>query len=290
MVIGRITSGLGNQLFQYALARHLALKNKSSLFLDLSYYQYIYATDTPRAFKLGHFSVPFTILQDSWLEYVSKATKLLPNRSLPPFFLFLKEKQFHFDAAVVQARASCITLDGFWQSEAYFREHADIIRQELQLSSNPSPEFDYYQSQIGAIPTAVSIHIRRGDYVHHPEFSQTFGFVGVEYCQRAINRITEQVGTPQFFVFSDDQDWVRHHLPLPDTAVYVQNTGPTADVADLILMSRCQHHIIANSSFSWWGAWLNPNPNKLVIAPKNWYKNKPTWDTKDLIPSTWITL
>ncbi|UFH54470.1 alpha-1,2-fucosyltransferase [Spirosoma sp. KNUC1025] len=290
MIISRITSGLGNQLFQYAVARHLALKNKTALYLDLSYYKYQYDTDTPRSFKLGHFSAPYRILQESPLEYVSKATKLLPNRSMPPFFLFLKEKHFHFDECVLNAHAQCITLDGFWQSEAYFRESAHTIRRELMLVDTPSPEFADYEQQIRAALTPVSIHIRRGDYVNHPEFSKTFGFVGLDYYEHAIGQMTDKVNYPDFFVFSDDQEWVRQNLPLPDNAVFVQNTGPDSDVADLVLMSRCRHHIIANSSFSWWGAWLNPNPNKLVITPKQWYKNKPTWNTKDLLPSAWMAL
>ncbi|GAB4039794.1 alpha-1,2-fucosyltransferase [Spirosoma jeollabukense] len=290
MIISRITSGLGNQLFQYAVARHLALKNKTALYLDLSYYKYQYDTDTPRAFKLGHFSVPYRILQQSPVEYLSKATKLLPNRSLPPFFLFLKEKHFHFDEQVLAARGQCITLDGFWQSEAYFRENADTIRRELMLTGAPSPEFEAYQQQIRDASMPVSVHVRRGDYVNHPEFSQTFGFVGLDYYKQAIRQVTSLLESPQFYVFSDDQAWVRQNLPLPDNTVFVQNTGPDSDVADLVLMSRCRHHIIANSSFSWWGAWLNPNPDKAVITPKHWYKNKPDWNTKDLLPSTWLAL
>lgn len=290
MIISRITSGLGNQLFQFAAARHLALKNKTSLYLDLSYYHYTYVTDTPRAFKLKHFAVPYRVLQNSPAEYVSKATKLLPNRSLPPFFLFLKEKHFHFDTSVPQARASCITLDGFWQSEEYFRESADTIRRELTLTSNPSPEFDEYEQLIKAASMPVSVHIRRGDYVNHPEFSQTFGFVGLSYYEQALNQLQVQVNAPRFFIFSDDQEWVRDNLPLPDNAVFVRNSGADSDVADLVLMSRCKHHIIANSSFSWWGAWLNPNPDKLVITPKKWYKQQPTWNTKDLLPATWLAL
>ena len=290
MIISRITSGLGNQLFQYAIGRHLALKNKTALYVDLSYYLQSYDDDTVRTFKLGNFSVPYHTLQQSPLEYVSKATKLLPNRSWKPFCLFLKEKQFHFDEQVLQARANCVILEGFWQSEAYFRDSADAIRLDLQLKGEPSPEFETYKQQIADAPMPVSLHVRRGDYVHHPEFSKTFGFIGLDYYERAIQRASKTLTNPRFFVFSDDTLWAQTHLPLPDNTVFVQNTGPNADVADLVLMSHCRHHIIANSSFSWWGAWLNPNRNKLVITPKNWYKDKPNWNTKDLLPSGWIAI
>lgn len=290
MVISRITSGLGNQLFQYAAARHLALNNKTALYLDLSYYLYEYSTDTVRPFKLEQFSVPYKLLQKSPLEYVSKATKLLPNRSLPPIFLFLKEKQFHFDDSVVQARANCITLDGFWQSEAYFRDSADTIRRELTLNSIPSPEFEHYRQLIRNTPTPVSIHIRRGDYVSHPEFSKTFGFVGIDYYKQALRELNARHENARLFVFSDDHAWVHQNLALPEDTVFVNNTGTNGDVADMMLMSQCKHHIIANSSFSWWGAWLNPNPDKLVITPRQWYKQQPTWNTKDLLPSAWLAL
>ena len=290
MIISRITSGLGNQLFQYAVARHLSLKNKTPLYVDLSYYLQSYSDDTVRNFKLGNFSVPYHTLQQSPLEYVSKATKLLPNRSLRPFFLFLKEKQFHFDEQILRAQAGCVIMEGFWQSEAYFRDSAEMIRRDLQLNGVPSLEFNKYKQLIQDSPTPVSIHVRRGDYVNHPEFSKTFGFIGIDYYKQAINLAKKALNDPHFFVFSDDKEWSQTNLPLPDNSVFVQNTGPNGDVADLMLMSHCQHHIIANSSFSWWGAWLNPNADKLVVAPKNWYKDKPTWNTKDLIPSTWLSI
>lgn len=290
MIISRITSGLGNQLFQYATARQLALKNHTGLYLDLSYYRYQYETDTPRNFKLDQFSIPYRELQDSVFQYLSKATKLLPNRSLPPLCLFLKEKHFHFDESVVRARAGCLILEGFWQSERYFRESADTIRRELTLTKTPSAEFKRYEALIRTTQTPVSIHVRRGDYVNHPEFSQTFGFVGIDYYTEALRRLSATLNEPVLYVFSDDKEWVRQHLPLPETAVYVENTGPDSDVADLVLMSRCSHHIIANSSFSWWGAWLNPKPDKLVITPKQWYKNQPTWNTKDLLPEAWLAI
>ncbi|WP_020606886.1 alpha-1,2-fucosyltransferase [Spirosoma spitsbergense] len=290
MIISRITSGLGNQLFQYAVARHLSLKNKTSLYVDLSYYLYQYHDDTSRNFKLGNFSVPYHTLQQSPVEYVSKATKLLPNRSLRPFFLFQKERQFHFDEQILQSRAGCVILEGFWQSEAYFRDNADTIRRDLQLSGTPSPEFNQYRELIRETPMSVSIHVRRSDYVNHPEFSQTFGFVGIDYYKRAIELARKELANPRFFVFSDDKEWSKTNLPLGEDSVFVQNTGLNGDVADLVLMSHCQHHIIANSSFSWWGAWLNPNAGKLVITPKNWYKNKPAWNTKDLLPPTWLSI
>lgn len=288
MIIARITSGLGNQLFQYALGRHLALKNKTSLYVDLSYYRQAYETDTLRSFKLDRFRTNYHVLNDSPFLYVSKFTKLLPNRTLKPVFHFVQEQQFHVDPTVEQARSAVITLEGFWQSERYFQASADVVRRELTFQREPGPDFAQYADQIAQTECPVSVHIRRGDYVNHPEFSQSFGFVGLDYYQTALAELNRRFVNARFFVFSDDPDWVAANLHLSAPHVYVRNSGPDADVDDLQLMSLCHHHVIANSSFSWWGAWLNPRPDKLVIAPRTWFRNKPTWNTVDLIPDTWL--
>lgn len=290
MIIARITSGLGNQLFQYALGRSLSLRRGQPLYVDLSYYRQAYATDTLRAFRLDAFRAPYTVLNTSPYRYVAKATRLLPNRTLKPVFQFVRERQFHFDADVLNARARFLTLSGFWQSERYFADCADVLRRELTFKQALSPSGQSVAQIIEAAQTPVSVHIRRGDYVSHSEFSRTFGFVGLEYYRAAIARVTAGVPNPTLFVFSDDPVWVRQHLTPAVPHVFVSSAGPDADLDDLHLMSRCHHHIIANSSFSWWGAWLNPRPDKLVIAPDRWFADKPDCDTSDLIPAGWHRL
>lgn len=289
MVISKITSGLGNQLFQYALGRHLAIQNNTRLWFDLRYYHQTYETDTVRHFKLDRFQIDYNLLDHSPWLYVSKATRLLPGRSLRPLFDTRKEQQFHLDPTVPLAKGSFITLDGFWQSEGYFKPSEAIIRRELTFQRTAGPDFEAFRRQIVAVEVPVSVHIRRGDYVNHPEFSQSFGALGLAYYEAALSRITEKNPDSTLFVFSDDPNWVRQNMLFEQPHVFVTNSGPDADVDDLELMSLCHHHIIANSSFSWWGAWLNPRPNKLVIAPRQWFRNKP-WDTKDLTPREWTRL
>ncbi|WP_147204902.1 alpha-1,2-fucosyltransferase [Segetibacter aerophilus] len=289
MIISKITSGLGNQLFQYAVAKSLSLKHKTSLFFDLSYYKSTYETDTARSFKLHHFDIDYKTLNTSPLVYLSKATKLFPNRSCQPFFLLLKEKHFHYDEQVVKAKSTCITLDGFWQSEKYFADATEAIRRELIFKDAATSSLNDYKGQIEKAVNPVSIHIRRGDYVSHPEFSKSFGFIGLEYYEQAVSYIKTKVENPTFFVFSDDKEWVKKSFKLPGSNVFVETAGEDSDVIELQLMSLCTHHIIANSSFSWWGAWLNNNKNKIVISPASWYKNKPDWNTKDLLPASWVT-
>ncbi|WP_234733464.1 alpha-1,2-fucosyltransferase [Tellurirhabdus bombi] len=290
MVIGRITSGLGNQLFQYAIARHLSILNKASLYFDLSYYKYQYETDTPRVFKLHNFKIDYKLLDNSPLLYASKATKLFPERTLKPVFELVKEKHFHVDPEVLKARAKLLILDGFWQSEKYFSPAAAIIRKELVFTNQPGPAFEKYKNEIARSANPISIHIRRGDYVNNAEFSQSFGFIGIDYYHQAIKLIKRQFTDFRFFVFSDDQEWTEKNFDLSSDTVFVKNIGENSDLDDLHLMSLCKHHVIANSSFSWWGAWLNADPNKMVITPKNWFKNKPDWHTTDLIPDSWLSV
>ena len=129
----------------------------------------------------------------------------------------------------LQARADCITLEGFWQSEAYFRDNADTIRRELTLTGVPSPEFEHYQQLIGNTPMPVSIHIRRGDYVNHPEFSKTFGFVGLDYYKQALRQLNDRHENTRLYVFSDDQEWVhRKSAPARRYAFLCRIPGPTA--------------------------------------------------------------
>ncbi len=290
MIIAKITSGLGNQLFQYALARHLSIKYKTPLYFDLGFYDFKNPANTARQFKLDHFTIKYKTLPTVAGIYWSKATKVFPNRSLSPLFTWIQEKQHHYDDLVLNQRAGCITLQGYWQSEKYFKDIAPILRKDLVFKSTPQAGFDAYEKAITASVTPVSVHIRRGDYVHHPEFSKTYGFVGLDYYRKAIEMMQKLYGNCVFFVFTDDKPWVEKHLAFIKNSVLVDNRGENSDLDDLHLMSLCKHNIIANSSYSWWGAWLNGNEEKLVIAPRVWYRNKPELNTKDMLPAEWLAL
>ncbi|HET6995265.1 MAG TPA: alpha-1,2-fucosyltransferase, partial [Chitinophagaceae bacterium] len=143
-----------------------------------------------------------------------------------------------------------------------------------------------YLDEIRSV-NAVSIHVRRGDYVNDKETNAVHGVCSIDYYREAINRLSGEISEPRFYIFSDDMDWARANLPIsPHLAVYVDN-NQMASHEDLRLMSSCKHHIIANSSFSWWGAWLSDYAGKKVIAPRNWFR---TLENKDIIPNGWITL
>lgn len=289
MIVATITSGLGNQLFQYAFARQLSLKYGTSLYFDTRFYQTGYSRETNRSFKLNKFNINYRNLGKTE-EYLLKATKLFPKRKFPPLFKYVNESHFHFDQQALQEKASCLVLTGYWQSEKYFIGIENIIRSELTFANKRSVEFDHYLNLIQKAKNPISVHIRRGDYVHHPVFSKTFGFIGEAYYDKAIDMMNTKYDQPYYFIFTDDQEWAKNHFSADISKVFVKNSGEDSDLDDMHLMSLCNHHIIANSSYSWWGAWLGHNPDKTVIAPQNWFKNKPDSNTKDLIPDSWIKI
>lgn len=289
MIVATITSGLGNQLFQYAFARQLSLKYGAKIYFDTGFYKTEYSRVTNRSFKLNKFNIAYSdvnIISD----YLLKATRRLPLRNLPPLIKYINEKQFHFDKQVSQEKAMFLVTNGYWQSEKYFIGAEKTIRSELTFTNKHSMEFYHYLNLIQKAENPISVHIRRGDYVHHPIFSQTFGFIGEAYYHRALELMNARQNQPSYFIFTDDQEWAEHHIPQHISKVFVKNSGEDADLDDLHLMSLCNHHIIANSSYSWWGAWLGTNLGKMVIAPQNWFKNKPDSDTKDLLPDSWLKI
>ena len=140
----------------------------------------------------------------------------------------------------------------------------------------------------GRCPLAVSLHVRRGDYVSDPKTKAILGVCSLDYYRAAIAHIAERIESPAFFVFSDDIAWAKANLEIPFPCEYVDHNQGQQSYNDMHLMSLCKHHIIANSSFSWWGAWLNPRKDKIVIAPENWFANNE--DAKDLIPPESVKL
>jgi hypothetical protein len=291
MIISKISHGLGNQLFQYAIARKVSMQAKTSLYLDLRYYNHHYATDTFRSFKLNSFKIDYQLLDDSpVLIYLSKATKLFPQRSLPPLFELVREGNDGFNARALTAKSMFVYLSGFWQTEQYFKDIQDVLQQEITLKIATTPQFQRFETLIKQEENPISLHIRRGDYVNNSQFSNQFGFIGLDYYKRATDMFKEKIPACKFFVFSDDFEWVKENFPQDSNTVYVESEGSNSDLEDLMLMRTCKHHIIANSSFSWWGAWLNSYPGKMVVAPQKWYNNMPELNTHDLIPADWLRM
>ncbi len=178
-------------------------------------------------------------------------------------------------------------LVGYWQSEKYFLEVDSIIRSDFTFKAplvGLNVEFAKKISQLNAI----SLHLRRGDYVTDKKTNQILGVCPIEYYQAATQHMAKHVERPHYFIFSDDVPWAKNNLRLDFPCHYIEHNIGTESHNDMHLMSLCQHHIIANSSFSWWGAWLNPSPTKIVVAPQQWFTT--ATNTKDLFPLGYVTL
>lgn len=296
--------GLGNQMFQYALGRHLSIKNEVELKLDNSFLLENIPNITKRDYELGIFNIKENFATAEEIKYFKKFghkaghINLLFNMGYLPlpynFFVanwrkYASERHFHFDPEVLKL-SSHVYLEGWWNSEKYFKDIRNTILHDFTIMILPSPKNKESAQEIKKV-NSVSLHIRRGDYVTNKSTSDYLGALDIDYYRQAIKIIEDRVKNTHFFVFSDDIEWAKENLPLDRNVTFVDwNNGNTA-YEDLRLMSLCKHNIIANSSFSWWGAWLNKNKEKIVIAPERWFKNaKESVNTKDLIPSSWIKI
>lgn len=254
MIISRLQGGLGNQMFQWAYGRSLELKYNKKLYLETSFY-----TNTFRSYSMNKFP---NMTSELFRPSNIKCTEITDSYFYNEIDLDIKYNYF---------------LNGYWQSEQYFKEYQDIIRKELA----PSDEILEKLKKTPLLDTnTISIHIRRTDYVtsngYHPVQS-------LEYYENAIKTIGDY---DYLFVFSDDIQWCKNNLTF-NNIIFIEGLS---DVEDLWLQSLCKHNIIANSSFSWWGAWLNNNPDKKVIAPNNWFGSQVNLNTSDILPKEWIKI
>ncbi len=289
MTIVRLMGGIGNQMFQYAVGRAVAKRNNEQLKLDVSYFE----QDPLRNYQLHHFSIAESIASSGEIARVTGRGDSLKKRALHRMERLLlpyyKRSMFEarvdcFDPNVLLARKN-VYLSGYWQSEKYFKNIEAIIRQDFAFRYGPDAKNQKIAKAI-ANCNSVSLHVRRGDYVSNPKFYRKFGVCSLDYYQRAVANMAEKVSTPHFFVFSDDLEWARDNLKLQHAITVVDHNDADKACEDLQLMSLCKYHIIANSSFSWWGAWLCSFPEKIVIAPKKWM-NESDRDTRDLLPDSW---
>ncbi len=289
MIIVRLIGGLGNQMFQYAAARQLAHHHNTDLFLDVTRV----ASYSLREYELDVFKINAKIATPYLLKQVAFSLKDAVRLGIRHFFSgetiiqYIKEQTPDFHEQVVSLPDN-ICLEGYWQSEKYFSEIVDIIRTEFSFVNPPSAINQELLEEICGY-NSVSVHIRRGDYISNPKTMEFHGVLGIDYYTRALNLIRKNVKNPHIFVFSDDISWGRKNLKIDLPIQFIGHNGAEKDYEDLRLMSNCKHHLIANSSFSWWGAWLCENPDKVIYAPKKWF-NAPGINAGDLIPDSWFVV
>lgn len=272
-----VKGGLGNQMFQYAL--YLALKKKGrNVFLDTSLF---YLTkmhngyELERCFGLNRPKVRVT----NW-----EILKLRALLKYKPKSIMFNDK-LHYDKQVFETK--CNYLNGYWQSEKYFI-HIKYEVQKVFEFKNIDLENQKLAKEIRST-NSVALHIRQGDYLGNNIYE---GVCTEKYYLKAVNRLKREIDDKKdiiFYVFSDDKVFANQFMnKLKLKAKLIDLNKDLDSYKDMYLMSQCKHNIIANSSFSWWGAWLNKNPNKIVIAPNNWFNTSNEETYKDIVPSNWF--
>ena len=294
MIIVKLMGGLGNQMFQYAAARRLAHCRNAELKLDRSYLEGSQDGCTPRSFQLGELNIAAATASSEEITWITmpvrsrmkllrlRLGRILGLNGAPP--TRLRERHFHFDPQILTAPDN-VHLEGYWQSERYFADIGDVIRGEFACRAPLSGKNLELAGEIRSC-NSVSLHVRRGDYVTSRTTSETHGTCGMDYYLRCIGELAGTLPDLRLFVFSDEPQWAREELKTGLPRVIVDHNGPEGAHDDLRLMSLCRHNIIANSSFSWWGGWLNANPGKIVFAPEKWLTDT-SHDTSDVIPASW---
>jgi len=285
MVAIELIGGLGNQMFQYATAKALALHRNENLSLDSR----LFADYELHNYSLHHFNIDaLTVKEEIIFEPVSFSTKMKAAFSQKKIFHQYVERNLSFDKKLFSLTAKNIYLKGYFQSEKYFSRFENEIRKDFEIIS-PLKKKTVEMLQLIDAHNSVSLHIRRGDYVTNAEANAVHGTCDLNYYHKAIKRIKEKVENPVFFIFSDDIDWAKQNLKTDSTTHFVDFNDASTNYEDLKLMSCCKYNIIANSSFSWWGAWLNNYKNKIVIAPSRWFKTD-IHNSQDIIPESWLKI
>lgn len=302
MIIVKISGGLGNQIFQYATARSIALKFNRKLFIDKSWFNNINRSEdaedknatTKRDFLLNNFSIESKILNNFYINWIDR-TKIF-SKSYKSFnvfsSIFLRNLSYsYFDSnnnSIKDIKAAKRAyLIGYWQNNNIIEKYKSSLLNELQLKNGLSDENKIFLKEINNT-NSTAVHFRRGDYISKPNSSKLHVTCSNKYYRDAIEKLGELTTNNNYFIFSDDIEWVKSNIELPINSAYINNEETPHE--DLYLMSQCKHQITANSTFSWWAAWMNPNLNKIVITPKYWYYDRSLNRTIIRIPESWIKI
>lgn len=276
MVIVKLYGGLGNQMYQYAAGSVLAEKLDARLRTDLSWFEAIKGNPgvVQRVYELDGFGI-----MPKELGYLDRMVL-----SFSPAQEF-KESALGFNKSFNKLKGNVI-LDGYWQSYKYFNGYEDHVSELFKFPASKGKNKKLLD-QITSVES-ISLHVRRGDY--NTKIGRKYhGLMPFKYYQESVKAVTRGTASPHLFVFSDEIDWCKENLKFDIPATFVDSNSPNTGSQDMSLMSACKHNIIANSSFSWWAAWLNRNPRKIVCAPKNWFAGE-EHQISDRIPGDWLLL
>ncbi len=286
----QLLGGLGNQMFQYAAGKALATHHKTEFKIDTSGFKEYALHD----YVLDHFMITAGEVSESELPSVKE--RALPTsriwRKLYPYVQALRpyhsrrifdEPYYHFNKRFLKLPPN-VYIRGYFQSERYFKDIEDIIRKEFVVKQEYG-QLDQFLAEKLKTHDVISVHFRRGDYVTNKGINKLYGTPSFEYYEKSIQQIAARCKNPYLFIFSNDSAWVKENFTTQVPKTFISDFS-MSNFQELTLMSKCHHNVIANSSFSWWGAWLNQNPSKIVHAPSRWFVTK-RWNTKDVIPKNW---
>ncbi len=288
MFVFQFMGGLGNQLFQYAAARALSIKRGIPFKIDFDDpYKFV-----KRELNLSAFNLEVSLASKKEISkckpkfrYEKRLWMLLGKD--PANKLWRERKDYTFDPDFFSIPDGAY-VSGFWQTEKYFLDIEETLRKDLSFRQQPTGKNAEWMEKIKSCHS-VSVHIRRGDVITVAKTNKLYGTITNEYYRDAMQKMIEFNKDSVFFFFSDDMEWVKENIKTSYPSYYIDGNDDAHNYEDLRLMSACKNHIIANSSFSWWGAWLNADKNKKVIGPANWMSTRNIAET-DHIPSSWILL
>jgi len=302
MIIVKLKGGLGNQMFQWALGRALAHKHNTEFKIDV--YFLLDGTErknfTPRNYDLDIFKLsPDFATKDDLSKFkfpkfgkyglfVERLKQKFYRRFDANGFNFIIQTKFDYDEQIAEAPPNSY-IEGYFQTELYFKPIEDIIREDFRFRDELVNGAEDMGKAISSAQS-VAVHIRRGDYVTNPKANKTHGLMTKDYYKSAFEIIESKVESPHYFVFSDDNDWCRQNFDFSGNMTLIEDDikGKKFQFS-LRLMSMCKHAIVANSSFSWWGAWLNPSKERIVIGPQNWFASR-SLNSKDVMPHWWLKI
>jgi hypothetical protein len=297
VILVNLSGGLGNQMFQYAFGRSLSQYHQTELILDLSNYSTAISPSineyglAVRKYELGCFLIKPTFSE------IAHKNFFFPKNSIRSKILYKVERMLKRKTLVFESQNGYhekiwnqiqrnTYVQGFWQSPLYFKGIEQLLKNDFKFNLNISRD-KQLESHIQQC-NSIAIHVRRGDYESSKIVQNIHGLCSLAYYKNATNFIMNKTLSPKFYIFSDDIEWCKSNFNWLPNAHYITNKDSPA-YYDMYLMSICKSIIIANSTFSWWGAWLNINPNKIVIAPSLWFKNT-TADELKIYPMDWISI
>ena len=296
MIVVQLTGGLGNQMFQYATARALAARRRTELVLDSSWIDGGGGSVTGelRRYELGCFELDAPLVPVERVARLPRSRAARLRRLLPrggrPVLHEMVEPPFGRPLPALLDAPDDSYLRGYWQNTTYFEHAEPLLRRDFTFRPAIVERSADVAAAISTSPRpTASVHVRRSDYVADPGVRERMGPLEPEYYRRALAAVAERAGRVRTFVFTDDPEWCESHLERDADADILGATRAEGDTwaSFMHLMTLCDHHVLANSSFGWWGAWLDPRADKIVVAPEPWLQD-PRWDNSRRLPESWL--